>query len=333
MRKLDFSAKLDELEKERSAALATRESAIVNSTRATAQLEHMRASLATAQETLRNSTLEEESLKRREKQLTYDLSQLEEKIEKRSVYLAKCEKELEETEKARPELTDFKKERQNIQTKLDQSKRQADDARSRLQEMQSKLVLFTERKRQAQSRTRELEETTFPQTQDDRNLDRELEETRISRSRLEGQLASFVDNAQKIQGELMSVQAEKTQTAKEVEKLRKILDGMAFKPSKLGKPILSKTADLSGLSKEDADLARSQLDWIIASKDDLLEVAKKLPPNSGATIAIGNKTVSVSENVLDALGKDPDIVVLRDGFICFEGHISCNSAKRPAKHK
>jgi chromosome segregation protein len=315
----DFSAKLDELEKERSAALATRESAIVNSTRATAQLEHMRASLATTQETLRNSTLEEESLKRREKQLTYDLSQFEEEIEKRSAHLAKCEKELEETEKARPELTDFKKERQNIQTKLDQSKRQADDARSRLQETQSKLVLLAERKRQAQSRTRELEETILPQTQDDRNLDRELEEIRISRSRLEGQFASFVDNAQKIQGELMSVQAEKTQTAKEVEKLKKALDGMAFKPSKLGKPILSKTSDFSGLSKEDADLARSQLDWIIASKDDLLEVANKLPPNSGTTITVGNKTVAVSENVLEALEKDAGIVVSKDGFICLGG--------------
>ncbi|HNY62042.1 MAG TPA: AAA family ATPase [Caldisericia bacterium] len=315
----DFSSKLDELEKERSAALATRENAIVNSTRATAQLEHMRANLATAQETLRNSTLEEESLKRREKQLIYDLSQLEEEIEKRSTHLAQCEKELEDIEKTRPELTDFKKERQNIQTKLDQSKRQADDARSRLQEMQSRLVLLAERKRQTQSRTRELEEVTFPQTQDDRNLDRELEETRITRSKLEGQLASFADNTQKIQGELMSVQAEKTQTTKEIEKLKKILDGMAFKPSKLGKPVLSKIADLGEFSKDDADLARSQLDWIIASKDDLLEVAKKLPPNSGATITIDNKTVSISENVMEALEKNTDIVVSKDGFICLGG--------------
>ncbi len=326
---LSIKSRIKQLNEQRDKSREDREAMLVTKTRMQSQLEHKRERSAVVTEDIQKNVLKWEQDKKESERLIGSINQLEEQIEAQQTKVKLVKTEYERINSENNYESEDESQRAKLVHALDQQKTKADSIRKELSNTESGLTIIRERIRSNRERIVELEKCN-DQSDDDadekglseqlKKLSDKIEELEKNGSQLKAQKDLFVS-------ELVGFKAERRSIAKSKEAKRKLLDGLIFLPSKLGKPILAETLDLSDMTPSDRKLLVDQLDWIVAD-DDAVDVTEHIPENSSATVVVGIPTCDVVENVSEALSSDNSVQLTRDGYLIIEGRYIFQSKGR-----
>jgi len=324
----DGSKELEELESQRIATSSRREEALVIQSKAEANLEHSRVKLSETLQKLQSSKVELETVERRAPGLAAKIDGQNAEIEDKKKIQAQKEETLKTVESEKPEASNMAQERQRLVGALDTARRTADDARAKVGDMQSRMTVTNERIRASSQRLRELEDLQLEALFDTKPLERELDTIQSNRIKSEAKLSTIDEEQKSIDTEFISVRTQALELSREVERQRKLLEGVAFKPLALKKPIFWNNFDISGFSQEDQRLIRSQLEWIVSNASELPSLKSQIPNGSDAIILLDNPSFALFDTIESALLGNEDVRLCKDDWILLDGRYALTQSDR-----
>ena len=310
---------LAELEREQEKAKTEREEALVVQSRTSAEIEHKRTTKDQDAEELGKLRIEAETLERRIPSGQKELEAMGLETEKYVQAVENARVEVEKSESQRADTGDDNQARRKLQADLDGAKRVADEARSRLTAVQSQITVSAERERGTSSRLRDLAQLEFEPVPDTSGFETELANTRQKKTELSTELDEVSKKLAGIESELAGANAESKSVFSQLDRQKQILSGVKFQPSKSGLVTIPERIDLSKFSEPDRKLISSTLDWIVSDESQMQSVLSSIPKGTDTAVVSGDVTVSVFDDVTQALSNQNTINLTRNGYIVVSG--------------